>query len=199
MNLSRSGSVLVLACLLACSSSSSSGPKGGGSSGGGSGSGSGGGGTGQVGASCTPSSESSASFDGFNAAEISADTSNAACAGACLVNHFQGLTTCPYGQSAQAVAPSGAMACTVPGTSTPVAGAVLPQCTDRAAADTVYCSCQCADSSGNAGSSDCTCPSDYDCTSLGGTLGSYCLKDGTTYDPNNSCGATCDPQASPCQ
>jgi len=154
--------------------------------------------TGQVGATCTPSSETSASFDGFSAAEVAADTSNAACAGACLVYHFQGLTTCPYGQTAQAMAPSGATACTVPGTSTPVTGAVLAQCADRTAADTVYCSCQCADSSGNAGPSDCTCPSGYDCTSLGATLGSYCIRDGTTYDPSNSCAVTCDPQASPC-
>jgi hypothetical protein len=190
MNVHASGVALVFAGLFACSSSSSA-PADGGSTGGN--------GMAQVGVACTPASELNASFDGFNAAEVF-DSSNPACGGGgCLVYHFQGRTSCPYGQDAQGMAPSGATACTVPGTSTAVTGAVQAQCSDRTAAETVYCSCQCADSSGNAGANDCACPTGYDCTQLGAPLGGYCVKAGTTYQDTTACATTCDPQGSPCK
>jgi hypothetical protein len=74
-----------------------------------------------VGVPCTPSPELSASFAGFNEREVTLDEHNAACSGdVCLVNHFQGPTTCPYGQDkdGRPVAPESA--CTVPGTGAPV-------------------------------------------------------------------------------
>ena len=68
-----------------------------------------------VGTACIPSQERVATFGGFNQRAVTLDENNAACPGAvCLVNHFQGLTTCPYGQDTEAhPANGGAVACSV--------------------------------------------------------------------------------------
>jgi hypothetical protein len=171
-----------------------------------------------VGTSCAPvSPESSPSFGGFDAQEVNIATQDPRCgAGVCLVNHFQGLTTCPYGQTADGGPPaSGVAACTVPGSSEPVRPAyggidqtVRPQCLDRRAADTVYCSCRCANASGatDDGYPYCACPSGFTCTQLLSSIGSthddlsgaYCIKGGTKWDPNSACGATCEASARNC-
>jgi hypothetical protein len=169
-----------------------------------------------VGMPCTPSLELSASFAGFNPHEVTLDESDTCGGDVCLVNHFQGLTSCPYGQGSNGNAPPGATAaCTVPGTSTPVTPdappfgqLVPPQCVDRQASDAVYCSCRCANAEGRTddGAAYCACGTGYSCTQLvpgfeadDPRAGAYCIKAGTAYDPIWSCqGATCDPTLNNC-
>ncbi|HZU82834.1 MAG TPA: hypothetical protein VE987_07960 [Polyangiaceae bacterium] len=174
-----------------------------------------------VGTACTPAPELDASFAGFDRHEVVLDDGNAACSSAvCLVNHFQGRTTCPYGQDASGDPPPGAGACTVPGTGAPVrpnawlggdAGAVSqmvpPQCGDRRASDAVYCSCRCANAEGKTddGAAYCACPSGYGCTQLVALIepgdplaGAYCIKDGTAFDASSACSRPCDAATMSC-
>jgi hypothetical protein len=157
-----------------------------------------------LGAPCVPSPELSTSFAGFSQMEVTLDENNPACGNgaACVVNHFQGLTSCPYGQDA------GADTCTVPGTSTPVLAEVRAQVTPRQTANTVYCSCRCENAEGKIddGASYCACPSGYTCSPLVPTLvagdsraGSYCIKSDTAYNPV-SVGEEnlCNPSLYPC-
>jgi hypothetical protein len=68
---------------------------------------------------------------------------------------------------------------------------VDPQCTDRTADKTVYCSCRCADIDGNtSGGNFCKCPDGFTCTQLVSSLsaqsdqgltGAYCIKSGTAF------------------
>jgi hypothetical protein len=169
-----------------------------------------------VGSPCTPSPELSASFGGFLDLEVTVDPSSTQCAsGVCLVNHFRGRVSCPYGQDANGQALSGAHACVVPGTTTPIApnapmsgNKVAAQCTDRRADKVVTCSCRCANVNGQTGDGPtyCACPMGTECvalvTSIGGSgdtlAGSYCVPTGTKYDPAMSCQVACEPQAAPC-
>jgi hypothetical protein len=99
-----------------------------------------------------------------------------------LVNHFQGRTTCPYGQSdAQARDTSAPeeLVCHVPGTSDRVSVAVSKQFSGRRSQDTVYCSCQCAGPDPNG--VYCACPGGFQCVSFVGEY-SYCIKAGTEYE-----------------
>jgi hypothetical protein len=154
-----------------------------------------------VGARCIPILEEDEQFTNFAFQEVTLETQSKSCAsGTCLVNHFQGRVTCPYGQTASGEAPDGSPGCTTPGTCERVTGAVLPQCPGRTAADTVYCSCRCANVNGQTddGASYCTCPETMSCVQLvsffaavdGGpdpTSGAYCVKAGTEYDGSTSC------------
>lgn len=98
---------------------------------------------------------------------------------------------------------------TPPAPDNPKVGAtVSPQCLDRTADKAVYCSCRCANVNGqtNDGANYCTCPSGFSCSQLvssigaldQGATGAYCIKNGTDYDSNNACQATCDPSAGNC-
>jgi hypothetical protein len=160
-----------------------------------------------IGTACTPSQELSVTFAGFDYHEVTLDENNAACGGdVCLVNHFQGLTSCPYGQKQDAGAAPGA--CTVPGSDAPVTGQeVQPECVDRQASAAVVCSCRCANTAGktNDGAIYCTCPSDYSCTQVvpaaqsgDPRAGAYCIKNGTVYDRNSVCLSTCSETLSNC-
>jgi hypothetical protein len=168
-----------------------------------------------IGASCTPTDERSSTFAGFSVADIEVEVNNPTCAaGVCLINHFQGLTDCPYGQDSSGnPIPPATMACTVPGTGQPVApqspqtgDAIEPWCTDRQPSATVYCSCRCANAQGETddGATYCTCPGSFTCTQLipaglGSSAGAYCVEDATEYDPSNACAVTCNPSSYPCQ
>jgi hypothetical protein len=158
-----------------------------------------------------PAFEESPTFTGFSASEINLVTDDPSCGGGtCLVNGFQGLTTCPYGQDANGRSPSPSVpACTTPGTGQPVTSSgpggatVQPQCTDRRPSSTVYCTCRCANADGQTddGADYCSCPDGFTCTQLVSSLGSaniplagaYCIKGGTAYDPATACARTCDP------
>jgi hypothetical protein len=181
-----------------------------------------------LGAPCSPQEEYRPEFAGFNYSEVTLESRNAQCkASVCLVNHFQGRVTCPYGQAKdgspiQGAAPqcnvqnplSGSLAgCCTPGVPQPVTGPLVNgmpldprigqtvpgQCINRTANRAVYCSCRCANVQGgtNDGASYCACPNGYSCTPLGGTDGAYCIKQGTEFDPNQAC-AACDPSIGGC-
>jgi hypothetical protein len=133
-----------------------------------------------VGDPCTPDEEYDPTFQGFSVDDVSTESKSYVClTRLCLVNHFQGRVTCPYGQTAAGMGPTGPKGsnadmvssdkgCTIPGgtpgvntvTATNVsvagfaAGAVPAQVTgtlagDRTANKTVYCSCRCANLDGN--------------------------------------------------
>jgi hypothetical protein len=152
-----------------------------------------------IGEPCTPEQEYDPSFGGFDLAESTTESNSYQCrTRLCLVNHFRGRVSCPYGA-----------ACKVPGTTTSIDAKVPPQCVDRPAKSAVYCSCRCADINGDRPSDQrfCSCPDGFRCeplvTSIGrgneGLTGSYCLKQGTTYDPNTACtGGECDPDTRKC-
>jgi hypothetical protein len=187
-----------------------------------------------VGSSCTPTLESEPSFLGFKVGELAIESNAGEClTGVCLVNHFQGRVSCPYGQQADGTPAAGAGACTTtngqsygcctPGARQGVTGldangnpvdpvaqdAVKPQCLDRSPQKAVYCSCRCANESGNTndGATYCTCPTGFACTQLvtaisasnDGVAGGYCVKNGTQYDPNvGACAGICDPVLKNC-
>ena len=170
---------------------------------------------GAIGSACIPSSERSASFAGFSEAAVTVDQGDPACvSGVCLVNHFRGRASCPYGQDKNANPPPPATGCVVPGTiapvrpNDPIAGqAVAAQCLDRQAAKTVLCSCRCANADGGTddGNPYCACPSGYGCEQVvpqvvAGDLlaGGYCIPSGTAYDRANACSALCDPTQGTC-
>jgi hypothetical protein len=151
---------------------------------------------------CTPSQEALATFAGSSEQEVGYDTNAPACSGGtCIENHFRGRTTCPYGQDDAGNAPDGASPCTLPDGGA-VASAVIPQCADRRATATVYCSCRCANADGKTddGASYCACPQGFACQpfvvsfgSNASTAGSYCLRQNTTYDRANACLVSCTP------
>jgi hypothetical protein len=153
-----------------------------------------------VGDPCVPEEEYDPSFTGFDPKEVNVESRSFQCqTRLCLVNHFQGRVTCPYGQSPAGMPPSGVTSCEtdgqgmsgccIPGVGAPVTGQVngMPvnpnpqtglarvpaQCLDRTAADAVYCSCRCANINGqtNDGSNYCTCPSGFDCKQLVSSIG----------------------------
>lgn len=87
--------------------------------------------------------------------------------------------------------------CVVPGSATPVAVPVTPQLVDCRASDAVYCSCRCG---GSGPGPFCACPTGYECATvvpdvgIGSSAvieGSYCIKTGTTFDPDH-------PKLEPC-
>lgn len=169
-----------------------------------------------VGDPCTPEQEYDPSFIGFDEKEVNVESKSFQCrTRICLVNHFRGRTSCPYGQGAdgKALTPD-SKNCRIPGTQDPITGltvatdpnsfrdprkkaAVPPSCVDRAGDKAVYCSCRCADINGDQPSDQtfCECPESFSCvplvTSIGkgneGLTGSYCIKDGTTYNKDTAC------------
>jgi hypothetical protein len=150
-----------------------------------------------LGASCVPLSEESTQFTGFAPGEVSVETGTLPCGGgACLVNHFQGRVTCPNGQSGPGQGLDGAPACLAPGTCGAVAVEVQPQCANRPASQSVYCSCRCANVDGRTddGATYCTCPITMACVQLVAGIGNadriagaYCIKAGTEYGADAAC------------
>jgi hypothetical protein len=160
-----------------------------------------------IGTPCIPSQETSATFDGFASSEISLESiPTKSGTPTCLVDHFQGLVTCPYGQSASGEAPACAAPCTTSG-GEPVVGAVEPQCVDRVASKVVLWTCRCANTEGRSDDGDtyCTCPTGLSCTQLissigdsgSGFAGGYCATSAEAAGAG-SCGATCNPATHPC-
>jgi hypothetical protein len=170
-----------------------------------------------IGDPCTPESEYDPTFAGFVEQEVSTEGESFQCqTRLCLVNHFQGRATCPYGQDAMghAIFPATA-ACFTPGIPVAVTGPVTasgapvdsmvgatvePQCTERTKDQTVYCSCRCADINGtqSSGGTFCNCPDGFSCTQLvpssgaadQGLTGAYCIKSGTEFDSSGGA-STC--------
>jgi hypothetical protein len=180
-----------------------------------------------VGDPCTPEQEYDTSFIGFDEKEVNVESKSFQCrTRVCLVNHFRGRVSCPYGQSVDGVPPVGAdpTSCSVPGDpTTKIDGLTAPntfrdprkkafvpaQCIDRTAANAVYCSCRCADINGDTPGDQafCKCPDGFSCkplvTSIGagneGLTGSYCIKDNTDYNRDTACNqGDCDPITNKC-
>jgi hypothetical protein len=168
-----------------------------------------------VGIACIPSEERSPTFAGFHPKEVTLDEGNSACASdVCLVNHFEGLTSCPYGQDSTGAAPPGAQPCALPdaGAAVHPDGGVYGQsvgawCTDRKPSSAVYCSCRCQNALGKTddGASYCSCPTGFTCSQVVPAIepgdpraGGYCIRTGSQYSPNSACSNTCYPGATPC-
>lgn len=155
-----------------------------------------------IGDPCVPEDEYHANFSNFAVSEANIESRSFQCeTRLCLVNHFQGRVSCPYGQTPENLSlPADAPErCRLPGTDGVGAGesvdvAVKPWLVERPADDSVYCSCRCDGPDPNA--SYCECPSGYACEELVPTLGasqdrqqlagSYCIKAGTKYQPTLS-------------
>ena len=149
-----------------------------------------------VGDPCIPEQEYDPTFNGFDEQEVNVESKSFQCqTRVCLVNHFRGRVSCPYGQDKDGKPPSTPNGkdvsspahdvgpCTVPNDTTkPVTGDPNPnntdkalvksQCFDRTTDKAVYCSCRCADIDGNTTNGNfCTCPDGYTCTQLVSTIG----------------------------
>jgi hypothetical protein len=160
-----------------------------------------------IGAPCLPSSENSTTFSGFQNAEVILVGNVPSGQPTCVVNHFRGLVTCPYGQSVTGQAPACAAPCTTLD-GQPVTGTVSPQCVDRKASEVVVWSCRCANAAGhvNDGDSYCTCPASTVCAQLISSIGAaeddvsgaYCLSPGSVLDGGPTCAVACNPATAPC-
>lgn len=176
--------------------------------------------SGGVGDPCIPEDEYHVDFGGYSVKEVNIESRSFQCTTrVCLVNHFQGRVSCPYGQDTPPVDQKGVFNgangkdgkwCRIPGTDgsdrhdvvtvpVPAQLAGTPAQGGRRADDTVYCSCRCDGPDPNA--RYCQCPSGYQCTQLvqdlgsglGSTqlAGSYCVRDGTKYTAASSTGLPC--------
>jgi hypothetical protein len=163
-----------------------------------------------VGDPCIPEEEYHTDFAGFAVTEGNVESRSFQCeTRVCLVNHFRGRVSCPYGQNltdpaVQQAPGTDTRRCVVPGTSGDNADDVIDvsvdaQLVDRPADRSVYCSCRCAGPDPNA--RYCECPSGYSCDEvlphLGSGLGSsqlagsYCIKVATNFDPTQTQGPPC--------
>src|SRR2546423_6906122 len=163
--------------------------------------------SGGIGDPCTPEDEYQQFFSGYEVTEVNIESKSFQCeTSLCLVNHFQGRVSCPYGQTdaqAKGSADPEFTLCHIPGTcaqgncsaTTRIQVAVNKQLTNRRAIDSVYCSCRCAGPDTNA--RYCKCPSGYQCVNLLESIprlgsaelaGSYCIKAGTEF---TQVGQTC--------
>ncbi|HTM46523.1 MAG TPA: hypothetical protein VL137_16300 [Polyangiaceae bacterium] len=155
--------------------------------------------SGGVGDPCVPEDEYSTTFSGFDEKEVNLERRSFQCeTRVCLINHFRGRVTCPYGQNVPALGPKDGVAegvdhserCRIPGgTATELVQVpVVPQLKKRRAESTVYCSCRCAGPDKNA--NYCDCPGGFVCEELITNLGlgkeqltgSYCVRSGTQVD-----------------
>jgi hypothetical protein len=156
-----------------------------------------------VGDPCVPEDEYSDTFAGFAVTEVSTESRSFQCQSRlCLVNHFQGRVSCPYGQSSEQAA--GAARCSLPSGSEPVRSVVQAQLLERRADQAVYCSCRCDGPDESA--RYCECPSGFSCLpvvpdfELGQAQlpGSYCVKEGSRYERTLARGPLCDSALSNC-
>jgi hypothetical protein len=127
--------------------------------------------SGGVGDPCTPEDEYNTQFPGFKVSEENIESRSFQCSTRiCLVNHFQGRVSCPYGQDASQIV----KACNGPDDKTTCASmgdkaacvesaALAPDCTCKKG-DTAGCAAACGNVAGLTCDPDlsiCTCTSDY--------------------------------------
>jgi hypothetical protein len=159
-----------------------------------------------VGDPCVPEDEYDPTFSGFSVDQVNVESRSFSCqTRICLVNHFRGRVTCPYGQvqatatkcedpaQCQPGSPDFDISCRIPGgdgktVDTRVAVAVAPQIQERKTDDAVYCSCRC--DGPDKGARYCSCPNGFTCEKLvedinlgkGQLAGSYCIKSGSKFN-----------------
>jgi hypothetical protein len=166
--------------------------------------------SGGIGDPCIPEDEYQQYFTGYSETEVNLESRSFQCeTRLCLVNHFRGRVTCPYGQAENDPRPDREK-CHVPGTegdANLIKVAVNKQYTGRSPANSVYCSCRCGgpDPDGRY----CKCPTGFQCAQLLDFVdrlgkkelsGAYCIKDGTEFGEDTDTGAACnvtDPGAEP--
>ena len=169
--------------------------------------------SGGIGDPCVPEDEYQQYFSGYSYTEVNLESRSFQCeTRLCLVNHFQGRVTCPYGQVDPAMdSRPDYQKCHVPGTvgqENVIKVPVNKQYSNRTPSNSVYCSCRCAgiDPEGRY----CKCPTGFQCAHLLDYVvrlgarelaGSYCVKDGTEFEEGaTDLGQTCspiDPNAEP--
>jgi len=165
--------------------------------------------SGGIGDPCVPEDEYQQFFAGYSETEVNMESRSFQCeTRLCLVNHFRGRVSCPYGQTqAEATTPTKPdyQLCHIPGTTGHTAPndnqikvEVNKQLDGRLAKNTVYCSCRC--NGADTAARYCKCPTGFQCVpllntikGLGGTelAGSYCVQEGTEYDVGSNPGAPC--------
>lgn len=156
-----------------------------------------------IGEPCTLSDEDDPHMAGFAVQEVVVEETSGPEL-VCLGNHFRGRIGCPYGQTeADLALPATAPErCRTPD-GVAVAVAVEPQLSGRREASAVYTSCRCNGPDPEA--EYCTCPASFSCTHLIDDLGSssaayagsYCVANGTAYDPGADYGPACSRNAAP--
>jgi hypothetical protein len=117
----------------------------------------------------------------------------------CLINHFRGRVSCPFGNSKGGSTYNSEPDCYIPGTNQKVDDgvAVKPQCEDRK--DSVYCSCRCGGP--DTAAKYCDCPSGFLCQEVTHPLtdtssmrkgDKFCVRQGDLVDDGYTCtGASC--------
>ena len=160
---------------------------------------------GGVGDPCIPNDEFSATYGGASESGAQIEDRSFQCeTRVCLIKHFRGRVTCPFGNTLGGSLYSGDdKDCVVPGTNEVVSQPVRPQCSSRK--DQVYCSCRCAGD--DAAANYCECPADYVCKevtrSLDPTLvrpgDKYCVKNDDVVSDGYECaGLGCDESPDKC-
>lgn len=150
----------------------------------------------KLGETCIVTDEYKPNWTGFGAWNVSVETQTGACESeVCLLNHFQGRASCPYGQSEEEAAEF--PHCFLPGTAEPVTVTVPPQLLERREATASICSCRC---DGPGDGPFCECPESMECKPLFPDLGlegqaeiagSYCIPSGTEYADLDRGGDVC--------
>jgi hypothetical protein len=168
--------------------------------------------SGGVGDPCLPEDEYQQFFSGYSKSEVNLESRSFQCeTRLCLVNHFQGRVSCPYGGTGDTDTRPDEQRCHIPGSTGDaykIMVPVNPQYQLRQRNEAVYCSCRCAgeDPEGRY----CKCPTGFQCFHLLDPVdrlgskelaGSYCVKDGTAYiEGDTDVGTTCtvfDPGSNP--
>jgi hypothetical protein len=162
--------------------------------------------SGGVGDPCIPNLEYSASDPGAVETGAQIEDRSFQCeTRVCLINHFRGRVSCPFGNKAGGSQFNGGNTeCVVPGTNVQVTAGVKPQCTERK--DNVYCSCRCAGE--DTAAKYCECPTGFACDTVTNSLDptimrpgdKYCVRDAVGGLPRNNfeqdSKACCDPTSS---
>lgn len=159
----------------------------------------------QLGLTCTrqAADEQEPAFAGYSASEVNLAFSSIAhrVDDFCLIYHFQGRSSCPYGQTETEIATLPATdpaRCRVTTgdlsmTDQPVDVAVLPQLVDRPPEKTIYNSCACSGT--DASQKYCDCPSGMHCESQPEhpqtKITGVCVRDDSVYDTAARAGLEC--------
>ncbi len=159
--------------------------------------------SGGVGDPCIPNDEFSPDYEGATESGAQIEDRSFQCeTRVCLVKHFRGRVTCPFGNAEGRNGPVTAdnvegdtANCFVPGSTDRVTVAVNSQCQDRVG--NVYCSCRCDGNDSNA--KYCDCPNDYECKEVTRPLDptlmapgdKYCVKKKDTAEDGYDCPLGC--------